>query len=39
MRQHRRAGEKLFIDFAGSTVPIHNGARAQVFVSTMAASS
>jgi transposase len=39
MRQHRRAGEKLFIDFAGSTVPIHNGARAQVFVSAMAASS
>jgi len=37
MRQHRRAGEKLFIDFAGSTVPIHNGARAQVFVSAMAA--
>lgn len=39
MRQHRRAGEKLFIDFAGSTVPLCGGARAQVFVSAMAASS
>jgi transposase len=39
MRQHRRAGEKLFIDFAGSTVPLRGGARAQVFVSAMAASS
>ncbi len=33
MRQHRRAGEKLFIDFAGPTVPLRDGARAQVFVS------
>ena len=33
MRQHRRAGEKLFIDFAGPTVPLTNGERAQVFVS------
>jgi len=39
MRQHRRAGEKLFIDFAGSTVGLVDGARAQVFVSAMAASS
>ena len=39
MRQHRRAGEKLFIDFAGSTVPLSDGSRAQVFVSAMAASS
>jgi transposase len=39
MRQHRRAGEKLFIDFAGPTVPLRDGARAQVFVSAMAASS
>lgn len=39
MRQHRRAGEKLFIDFAGPTVPLSDGARAQVFVSAMAASS
>lgn len=39
MRQHRLAGEKLFIDFAGPTVPLTSGARAQVFVSAMAASS
>lgn len=39
MRQHRRAGEKLFVDYAGSTVALSDGARAQVFVSAMAASS
>lgn len=39
MRQHRIAGEKLFVDFAGSTVPLMSGARAQVFVSAMGASS
>lgn len=39
MRQHRRAGEKLYIDFAGSTVPLAGGKRAQVFVSAMGASS
>jgi transposase len=39
MRQHRRAGEKLFIDFAGSTVALVDGSRAQVFVAAMAASS
>ena len=39
MRQHRLAGEKLFIDCTGPTVPLVNGARAQVFVSAMAASS
>ena len=39
MRQHRRAGEKMFIDYAGSTVALTDGARAQVFVSAMAASS
>ena len=39
MRQHRRAGEKLYIDFAGSTVPLADGKRAQVFVSAMGASS
>lgn len=39
MRQRRRAGEKLFIDFAGSTVGLADGTRAQVFVSAMAASS
>lgn len=39
MRQHRLAGEKLFIDFAGSTVALSDGSRAQIFVSAMAASS
>jgi transposase len=39
MRQHRRAGEKLFIDYAGPTVPLRGGARAQVFVAAMGASS
>jgi transposase len=39
MRQHRRAGEKLFIDFAGPTVGLSDGSRAQIFVSAMAASS
>ena len=39
MRQHRRAGEKLFVDFAGPTVALRGGARAQIFVSAMAASS
>jgi len=39
MRQQRRAGEKLFIDYAGSTVPLSDGNRAHVFVSAMAASS
>ena len=38
MRQHRLAGEKLFIDFAGSTVPLIDGSRAQVFVSALGAS-
>ena len=39
MRQHRRAGEKLFIDFAGPTLALANGARAHVFVAAMGASS
>ena len=39
MRQQRRAGEKLFIDYAGSTLALSNGSRAQVFVSAMGASS
>jgi len=39
MRQHRRAGEKLFVDYAGSTVPLIGGGRAHVFVGAMAASS
>ena len=39
MRQQRRAGEKLFIDYAGSTLALTNGSRAQIFVSAMGASS
>jgi len=39
MRQHRRAGEKLFIDFAGSTVALLDGSDAHVFVSALGASS
>lgn len=39
MRQHRRAGEKLFVDFAGPTVALSDGSRAQIFVAAMAASS
>jgi transposase len=39
MRQHRLAGEKLFIDFAGPSVPLVDGTRAQVFVAAMAASN
>ncbi len=39
MRQHRRAGEKLFIDYAGPTLAVADGSRAQVFVGAMGASS
>ena len=39
MRQQRRAGEKLFIDYAGPTLELANGTRAQVFVAAMASSS
>ena len=44
MRQQHKAGEKLFIDYAGQTVPIIDpvtGAiqRAQVFIAVMGASS
>jgi transposase len=39
MRQRRRAGEKLFIDYAGATLALADGTRAQVFVAAMAASS
>jgi transposase len=39
MRQHRRAGEKLFIDYAGPTLGLADGSRAQVFVAAMGASS
>ena len=39
MRQHRRAGEKLFIDFAGTTVALADGSRGHVFVCSLGASS
>ena len=44
MRQNHKAGDKLFIDYAGSTMPIvdlHSGEirKAQIFVAVMGASS
>ena len=44
MRQIHIAGEKLFVDYAGSTVPIIDAAtgeitQAQIFVATLGASS
>ena len=43
MRQHHRAGEKLFVDFAGQTIPIVDLAgqetRVQLFVATFGASN
>jgi transposase len=39
MRQTRQAGEKLFIDFAGKTVPLSDGSVGHVFVAAMGASS
>lgn len=40
MRQVHRAGEKLFIDYAGMTVPYGDeGDRAQVFVAVLGASN
>src|SRR5512133_2899014 len=44
MRQHHPAGERLFVDYAGMTVPIVDGAtgevfQAQIFVATLGASS
>jgi transposase len=38
MRQTHRAGEKLFIDFAGPTVELIGGERASIFVAAMGAS-
>ena len=38
MRQVLRAGEKLFVDFAGPTLALADGSRAHLFVSAMAAS-
>ncbi len=39
MRQIHRAGEKLFIDFAGPTVALSDGSRAHIFVAALGASS
>lgn len=39
MRQIHRAGEKLFVDFAGPTLPLTNGGHAHVFVAALGASS
>ncbi len=39
MRQTHRAGEKLFIDFAGPTILLSDGTRAHIFVAAMGASS
>lgn len=39
MRQVHRAGEKLFIDYAGPTIGLTDGTRAHVFVAAMGASS
>ena len=43
MRQEHQAGEKLFIDYAGMTMPVHDrksgeARHAQIFVATMGAS-
>ena len=38
MRQVHRAGEKLFIDYAGPTVALVDGNRAHIFVAAMGAS-
>lgn len=38
MRQTHRAGEKMFIDYAGPTVALIDGVRAHIFVSAMGAS-
>lgn len=39
MRQVHRAGEKLFIDYAGPTIGLRDGGRASVFVAALGASS
>ena len=38
MRQVHRAGEKLFVDFAGTTVGLRGGDRAHIFVAALGAS-
>lgn len=39
MRQTHLAGEKLFVDYAGPSLALADGGRAQVFVAAMGASS
>jgi transposase len=39
MRQIHRAGEKLFIDFAGPTLALTDRSRAHIYVASMGASS
>jgi transposase len=39
MRQVHRAGEKLFVDYAGPTIAVSDGGRANVFVAALGASS
>ena len=39
MRQVHRAGEKLFVDYAGVTVALEGGKRAHIFVAALGASS
>ena len=44
MRQHHRAGEKLFVDYAGQSVPVVNRftgelREAQIFIATLGASN
>jgi len=44
LRQEHRAGEKLFVDYAGDTIPIHSAtggepAEAAIFVAVLGASS
>ena len=39
MRQIHRAGEKLFIGFAGPTIGLTDGSRAHIFVAALGASS
>jgi transposase len=39
MRQVHRAGEKLFIDYAGPTIELTDGTRAHIFVAALGASS
>lgn len=39
MRQIHRAGEKLFVDYAGPTIGLADGSRAHIFVAALGASS